>query len=264
MFKKPLALFAMKIGISVFVFFTSVFLLNYPSAKAQDISTEGIPGLIIAPSYSAQIPLGDLSNRFGFFNSIGGYLGYKLRSNWIIGAEAGLTFSANVKEKNMLDQLLDEDNLLVGNSGVPEAYEFQHRGYHVRLQAGKVFDLFGPNPNSGLLVQLGGGFWSHRILIDIQDNLFPQLIGDYRQGYDRMTNGFMLSQFVGYLHLSNKNFFNFYVGLEFVQGFTQGRRAYQFDLMAPLNDNRFDGSIGLKIGWIIPVYPEGSTEYYMY
>lgn len=175
-----------------------------------------------------------------------------------------MTFSSNVKEQSMLDPLLDEDGLLFGNGGNPENYEFLHRGMNLQLKAGKIFDLFGPNPNSGLFVQFGAGYWQHKVIIDVQDNLFPNLAGDYRQGYDRFTSGVSLSQFIGYLHLSNRNFFNFYVGLEFMQGITQGRRNYQFDLMAPLNDNRFDGAIGLKIGWIIPVYPEGATDFHMY
>ncbi len=234
------------------------------SSFAQDINSEGISGTLIAPTYVAQFPFGDLSDRYGFQNSIGGYLGYKFKKNWTLGIDAYLTFGQKVKDQSMLDEFVEDNGTLIGNSGFPEPYEFLHRGMNFRLSFGKVFDIIGPNPNSGLWVQFGAGYWQHKIIIDVQNGLFPYLSRDYKQGYDRLSSGFALSQFIGYIHLSDRNFFNFYVGIEIMEGFLQGRRNYQFDLMGPLNDNRFDGTIGLKFGWIIPVYKEDVTDFYTY
>lgn len=75
----------------------------------------------------------------------------------------------------------------------------------------------------------GVGILQHKIRIEHQDNKIPQLEGDYLKGYDRLSNGLMVHQFVGYFHMSNNRLINFFVGAEAWQGFTKNRRDLNFD-----------------------------------
>jgi len=112
-------------------------------------------------------------------------------------------------------------------------------------------------------VWLGGGYMQHKINIyDVGKNV-PQLNNDFKKGYDRLTGGFGLNQFIGYLHLSNNKIANFYAGFEFNQAFTKGMRGYQYDLMKEDNIKRTDIQIGFRIGWILPLYKR-LNEYYYY
>jgi hypothetical protein len=41
--------------------------------------------IMIAPTYAAQFPYGNMGDRFGFNNLIGLHLAYKVKKNWMIG-----------------------------------------------------------------------------------------------------------------------------------------------------------------------------------
>jgi hypothetical protein len=92
----------------------------------------------------------------------------------------------------------------------------------------------------------------------------PQLDKTYRKGYDRLTGGFYLSQFIGYMYLDPKKYINFYVGIEFHEGFTKGYRPWQFDINAPDKKSRIDGMAAIKVGWIIPAYRKEKVEQFYY
>ena len=100
--------------------------------------------------------------------------------------------------------------------------------------------------------------------ISVLENTAPQLSGDYEKGYDRLTAGFTLSQFVGYQNLSNRRISNYYIGIELTEGFTRSMRDYDFDRMAPDSQSRLDLMIGIKAGWILPLYGRAPKDYYYY
>ena len=122
----------------------------------------------------------------------------------------------------------------------------------------------GPNKNSGLLLMGGLGFLQHRIRIENLDNRVPNLNDDYVKGYDRLSNGFAAHQFIGYMHLSNSRRLNFYVGFELNQAWTQNRRGYNFDKQQVDKEKRLDLLYGIKVGWILPLYPKGAQKYFYY
>ena len=75
--------------------------------------------------------------------------------------------------------------------------------------------------------------------------------------------GLLLTEFIGYQHMSNNRLTNFYIGIEASQGLTRGMRDYQIDLMAPLKEKRLDLLFGLRLGWIIPVFRQAPQEFYI-
>ena len=58
--------------------------------------------------------------------------------------------------------------------------------------------------------------------------------------------------------------YNFYLGAYFQQGFTKNRRTIFFDQpdIPVSTDLMFDGQIGFRFGWLIPVYKRQPKSYY--
>jgi hypothetical protein len=114
------------------------------------------------------------------------------------------------------------------------------------------------------MVQVGAGYLNHRLRIETQEQVVPQLELDYKKGYDRLTTGWNLHQFVGYSFMANSGFFNFYGGIYFQEGFTRNRRTIFFDKPdEPVStETRFDLQYGLRLGWYIPVYKRQPKDFY--
>ena len=103
----------------------------------------------------------------------------------------------------------------------------------------------------------------HKIRIENDENQAKQISGDYVKGYDRLTNGFALMQYVGYQYLSNRRLVNFNLGVELYEGFTQNRRSYNFDEMRKDDTKRKDYLFGIRFGWVIPLYKKVPNLYYV-
>ncbi len=217
---------------------------------------------LIAPAYSFQFPLGDMQKRFGGNSNLGGTVTYQFLKHWHIGIEGGFLFGNRVKENTMLDSLstaLDgnygkfinaTDNSLVNLS-------LQERGWNLKFVAGKTVILSKKQHalnHSGLLFLTGIGFLEHKVLIDVREDVLPQLNKTYRKGYDRLSNGFVISQFIGGIFLKHKKWFAIYGGIQADVAFTKNRRPWNFDTYSADTHQRIDAFIGIKLGWIIPVF----------
>lgn len=243
----------------VFIFLSSLLFL---STNAQvNIKDSIVFTPLISASYSYQWPGGDLVNRFGSNSSIGAAFMIKTKRNWIIGIDGNFIFGNNVKENGILDNISTENGQIIDEYGTPIAIDFFERGFSTSFKFGKLFPLLGPNKNSGVVLIGSLGLLQHNIRIEGD---FPQIQDDYKKGYDRLTNGLALSEFIGYLYLGNKRTLNFYAGFEFTQAWTQNRRSYNFDTMEKDETKRIDVLSGFKIGWIIPLYKRVPEEYYYY
>ena len=219
-------------------------------------------------TYSYQFPGGDLAKRFGGNSSIGGGFQYKLRSNWIIGAEGNFLFGGNVKNTDSLLTMINtSDGYLIDENGYLATIGYAERGYSIYGRFGKIFPFYpvlAPNKNCGITVMLGGGYIQDRILIHNPDNTTPQINGDYGKGYDRLNSGIAVNVSLGYLFLSNTRLLNFYAGFEFIQALTKSRRQYDFDRMKYDNTQYSSQFYGLKACWFIPVYQRKPKDFYYY
>lgn len=246
-----------------FLFAVCAFYLTAQGQEEEFISDKNYTSaFLITPAYSFQFPLGDMQKRFGGNSNIGGTLTYQFLKRWHIGVEGGFLFSNNVRENTILDSLATAfdgsnakfinalDNSLLGVT-------LQERGWSVKLVAGKTIILNkkqNPLNHSGLLLLTGIGFLEHKILIDVSEEVLPQLNKTYRKGYDRLTNGVVISQFIGGIFLKHKKWLAFYGGLQADIAFTQNRRPWNFDTYSADTKKRIDAFIGIKIGWTIPVF----------
>jgi hypothetical protein len=211
--------------------------------------------LMLQLGYGAHMPGGDLAARFGnsFSPEVG--LGYFLENgNWIIGASWQYYFGSTVKE-DVLQGLRTAEGIIIGNDRAPAEIGLRQRGFYAGGQLGKVIALSPVNPRSGLRIQLGAGLLQHKIRVQ-KDPLraVPQTAGDYAKGYDRLSNGLALQQFIGYHIMSNDGRINFYCGFEFSQAFTRNRRDFDFATLQVDRVERFDTLWGLRAGWVLPFY----------
>ncbi len=215
-------------------------------------------------SYGYYVPGGDLEERFGGASMLGMDLHYKTRKNWIMGFTGGFIFGDDVKEKGLFDDISTESGQIIGLDGLFADVRVFERGYVVSGTFGKLFAFKNPNPNSGIVVTGSVGFTQHKIRIETIGNTVPQLRNDYLKGYDHLTNGLQFTEFIGYTYFSNRQLFNFYGGLEFMQGLTSNRRDYNFNQLGNDDKNRTDLRYGFKIGWILPLYKKKPAAFYLY
>ena len=237
-----------------------IFCLNINSQNVKDTS---IYAPIFSLNYAFQLPGNDLSSRFGGNNNIGFSGGLKMANNWTYELSSTFIFGTNVKDTSIIDHLQNNQNWIINQFGEESVILIQERGQTFSFKVGKLFNIIGPNPNSGLIIKLGVGWLRHKIRIDNENDQIPQLSQQYLPYYDRLSSGMQLHQFIGYQHMSNNRLTNFYVGMEFYQGFTKGRRDYQIDTMEPSNEQRIDLLNGVRIGWIVPVFRQAPNEFYI-
>jgi hypothetical protein len=214
-------------------------------------------------SYSYNEPGGDLGSRFGSINQVGFGVLYKTSSNWIGMIDGGYQFGGRVKETGLLTNLLNGSRHLSNISGFPAEISISQRGIITLGKLGRFIPTGKTNKNSGFILMIGCGYYMHKIHIGMQRNDVAPLQPDILKGYDRLTGGVGISQFIGYAHHSRNKYYNFIVGLELVQSFTRSYRGYNYNTMQYDKDMRNDNLVGIKVGWSIPIYltNSGSEEF---
>jgi hypothetical protein len=210
-------------------------------------------------------PGGDLAGQFGPNFTTGAEFSVKTRKNFLIGAEGNFLFGGTVKnEEDILGPLLTDKGWVIDRYGSPADLFLYERGFSVFLKLGKVFPVIGPNPNSGLQFSLGAGYLQHKIRIENIEGTVPQVMGDYKKGYDKLSGGFALSEFLGYIHYGNNKRINFFAGIELQQGRTAPMRPYDFNLMGKDTSRNLVLFYGIKAGWMICFNKQSAEGYYYY
>jgi hypothetical protein len=211
------------------------------------------------------MPGGDLAKRFGNNSSAGlGFLHYT-PSRVLIGADYTFLFGNTIHNKDSVLKGISTSNgdIIDGNGLLAEVHMYE-RGFHSSLRLGYVFPILKATPRSGPFILLSGGLLQHKIRIENPMNVAPQIVGDYAKGYDKLTNGFALSQMVGYMYMGKNRLTNFYVGFEFIQAWTRSRRDWDFELMRKDETARLDLMNGVKVGWVLPIYKRAADRYYFH
>lgn len=251
-----------KRGIAFLLVFILISLQYFAQINLKDSS---VVAPMVCSSYSAQFPGADLAKRFGFNSSAGLQFLLKTKKNWIFGASGDFIFGNQVRENGILDSIKTSDGFLIASDGKLVDTHLSERGFSTFLKFGKLFPLWGPNNNSGIVAIGGIGFIEHHIRIELVDGSSkstPQLNDEMKKGYDRLSNGLAFTQSVGYLFLSNNRITNFFAGIEINEAFTKNKRDFNYDLMKKDDQLRTDLLFGIRIGWILPLYKRGPKEFY--
>ena len=239
------------------------FILIFNSLPAQmSIRDSSIYTPLVGMSYGFQIPAGDMASRFGDNSSLCLSVDFKSKSYLFLGINGGYFFGKNIKE-DLFKNIENQDGSITGRDGQLADIRLYERGFNISGTIGAMFKHFKrPNPNTGFLFNIGFGFIQHKVRIETIGNGVPQLDTEYKKGYDRLTNGFLLTENLGYLFLSNNRIWNFSVSLECLEGFTQNRRTYNFDTMEHDSKKRLDVLYGVRVAWILPLYRNPPADFY--
>ena len=236
-----------------------LFLLISLGLKAQIDSALKIP--LVGVHFGGQLPMADLYRRFGPNLNSGLSFTYKTKNNWLFGSRFDYMFGRNVKE-DVLKQLKTPEGFVVDNAGYPADLRVTERGTAVYVYGGKVFKWLSANPNSGLMLSLGAGYLEHKInLYDAQKQI-AAIKDNMKYGYDRLSVGFSVTQFIGYLFLSENRMLNFYFGVDCSQSFTKSVRKLNYDTGLPDTAQRLDVLTGLRFGWLLPLYKRTPNDFY--
>jgi hypothetical protein len=234
-------------------------------AKSQsDVSKDSIAMSLFQIQAGFQQPFGDMAEFYGANFNIGFSYAYKTRNNFLFGTDFLFLFGDNVKDsQNIAKGLRTQSGQIIGVTGQFILPIILQRGFTGGFYVGKIFPIIGPNPNSGLEIRFGVQYLEHRTWIELRQDDYPPLEGEYRKGYDRKRAGIATSQFIGYRHFSDNRYANFFLGFEIYQGFTTDYRSYNIDQMEETNGDYFDILIGVKAGWVLPVYKRYADKFYL-
>lgn len=215
--------------------------------------------------YGYQWPGADMAEKFGSNSAIGPGFMWKTSSNWLFGVEYNYLFGNNVKDGfSILQGIMTSEGNVISGDGTPSVVALFERGHAIGAKFGKLIPVIQADKNSGIFFTIGGGYITHKIRIEVENQSAPQLKGDYKRGYDRLSGGFMLSQSVGFMYFGKSRLLNFTLSVEAFEGWTKPYRDYYFDTMTAPEGKKFDFLIGPKIAWMIPLRQRTVKAFYYY
>lgn len=246
-------------------FFVLLLLSNF-SFFPQEIKKDPIVSkATLGFHYGLNNTFGDLAERYGYINQLGGMMGYKTDRNWLWTLNGNFSFGRRIKVGDVLINLRDDQGNINDVNGDVATVLLLNRGMNLALSAGKIFPLTKKNRNSGIMLQLGIGYTQNKLRIETQNHVVPQIELTYKKGYDRYTTGIGLEQFIGYNYSTRNGLLYFYGGFYVQEGLTKNRRDIFFDTPSiPVDKSmRLDGMYGVRLGWIIPINKRKPKEYYL-
>ena len=255
-----------RIGLIIVIYFSVQSGYAQRQMRISKVDSAGLIAYISANyAYNFILKSSDLFQESGNLMGAGVNFSLKPKSNWTIETGFNYYFSGKVKGVDSLFSMLSNNaGLYMDGNGTAADIEVDTRAWSLRLEGGKIIPVSKRSLNTGIHVKCGIGVLQRYIFIKNPDNLIPGLTKEYKKGYDRLTLGFTLYQYIGYTRLSNTKFACFYGGFEFYEVFSKRQREYDFNLMGKDNRKFFDTMIGLKFGWIIPLYKKEYIDTYYF
>ncbi|MCC7297906.1 MAG: hypothetical protein IT244_06185 [Bacteroidia bacterium] len=218
--------------------------------------------LILRPGAGMYLGLGDLGKRFDRFASTPINFYYKA-PKYSFGLSWSPFLGNRVRIDSLYGGILGESQIIYDKSGNPGLIRYYMRGFTVQGKISKFIPVKKSWKYSQFEIGFGTGFMQHRIKAKFDVGSIPQLEGEYKPGYDRLTNGIMFSQCFNF-HYLNTETVSFYAGIELGQGFTKNQRKWDYGTIKSNQALRTDLYTGISAGIIIPLRiksPE-STDYY--
>lgn len=204
-------------------------------------------------SYGIQLPAADMAEHFKYNFSLGGKIRFMTSSNLFLGIAGDYQFSEDIKI-DPVSSLRNQEGWIIDKNGYLADIKTGQRGFYLGGSVGYLLAVSKKNKRSGVEFIFSGGYQQHWILIDVLGDDVIQLNGEYKKGYDHMTSGFAMQQYIGYRYMSKNKLLNFWGGFDFLQAFTKNRRNYNFNNMEPTDKNRIDLLFGFRAGMSLPIY----------
>lgn len=215
-------------------------------------------GILIDFNYGYQFPLADMATNFKGNSNLGTRLQYITPHNIMIGGIAEFQFSDRINpELDVLSALREPTGGIIDKFGTLSDAELRQRGYFLGGSVAYIIKLGKKNPRSGLEVRLGAGYQRHWVDVNMLGSEMLQLTEGYVKGYDRLSEGLALQQYIGYRHLDRRTYLNFFIGIDCLQAFTKNSRGFNYDTGLVDDQNKFDVLLGAKVGLTLPIYIYG-------
>jgi hypothetical protein len=233
----------------LFLFLTKIFYCQ----NTESHSGDALVGIM--PYYSYQFPLGTMGQIYTPTSNIGLNVFYKSQNNFTFGLQGSFLFGASLKDNSILGDMTTSYGYVLGTDASIEVPDFEGRGFHFMVEAGKIFSLTNKNPNSGIHYKAGIGFFGYKTFINIDDNVLVQIKDPYASAYDMSMSGLSLNQFLGYTFFSHHRLINITIGVDFICSFTKSDRNWNISKNTSLSDYKYTSFlIGPKLGFTIPLY----------
>ncbi len=217
--------------------------------------------ILVNLTVGGHTPGGDMAKRFGWDNAFGGGVDYTTKDNWTFGLDFQYFFGEDVQE-DVLAPVRVDSGYVVGLSQNIVDVLLRERGWMLGGHVGKLFP-FSKNSRNGLRVTLGAATMQHWIRVLDNTNTSPYFADPYLAGFDRLSGGLALRQFVGYQVLGKSRRINFFIGFDFTEAFTHTLRDFDFAAQKKLDSPRVDLLWGVRAGWSLPFYfNKAETIYY--
>lgn len=221
-------------------------------------------GFRMAIHVGGQSPMGPLADRFGLSNTVGlsGY--FQNAEGWRWGAHYRFQTGADVREPGLLQNLRDPNGHIIDNEGRIALVTAQQRGTILALSAGRLIHADFLGAGAGFLVEVGLGYWEHKVHFQNRGNRLTQLDDPHLAGYDRLTGGWMVLPRFGYHRDAANGLVRFQVGVEAMLGRLQPNRAWNADTLTADAGPRHDGTVGLFAAWILRLQARSTDLDYYY
>lgn len=238
------------------IFALSWISIDLRAQTSDSTAREILPNVLLFEfMYGVQMPAGHMREDFLYNFMLGARVSWYTPSNWWLAAVADFHFLDNVRTDVVAPLRATPSRFIITENGALSDVVLGQRGMVIGGMVGRLLP-FKPRKHKrwGIDIGLGAGYMQHWIRIRLLNSDIPPLTGDYKKGYDRMTSGFALQQYVGLRYMGKKRLFNVSVGFDFTQGFTQNRRPINFDTGIADTRKRIDVLMGLRAGIALPLY----------
>jgi len=216
-------------------------------------------GILAHFNLGGHLPAADLAKRFGINGSIGAATEFITASNWAFGLEGAFLFGSKVKE-DPLSIIRTPDGDIIGNDRAIATVRLLQRGMYLGASLGKLVTF--DDRRQGLRLSFSGGWAQHRIRAFDDARTVAILTGDYKKGFDRLTGGPALQQFVGWQNVGYGRDMSWVIGFEFSQAFSNTLRDWDFSEMRKLEGGRIDLRFGVRLAWTLPFYTGTAEDIY--
>ncbi len=248
---------------------TTLFLLFWVAvglsfSLAQTDTTKAKPtfkfpsAIVIDFGIGGQMPFADMRTNFKNNLNAGGKINFFTPQHYIFGLGMDYIYADQIRT-DVVANLRNPDGLIIDKMGTTSSIALGQRGFYINASVGKLFLL---NPQKrrreGIEARFMVGYLQHKIRLKVPGTDMVQIQGEYIKGYDRLTAGVAIQQYIGYRYMSPNRLINIFAGIDFLQGFTRNLRGYNFDQQRADTELRVDILLGFRAGISIPfpIYTE--------
>src|ERR1035437_1090181 len=143
----------------LFIFILSSKLIAQVNVKDSSIYTP-----MLGFSYGYYLPRGDMAKRFGNNSSVNLNIDFKTIHYWTLGMNGSYFFGSNIKV-GLFDSIASPGGYIINKGGEFSDIRLWERGFTISGTLGRMIPFTKPNPNSGIMINIGLGFMQHKIRI---------------------------------------------------------------------------------------------------